>query len=134
MVVVKPGFFWFIKCAFAAVNYDAWPNTYTSMANMFHSVPEVDPMSLQFENDGVNVPDWVSGEFFILGPGRFEWGDSTYKGFLDANALAHKLTIKNGGDISYNRKFVKSKTWEQNEKYNDIVVSEFATGRIRKLI
>jgi len=116
------------KKALAAVNYDTWPNAYTSMANMFQTVPELDPINLKFEKEGKNVPEWVSGDFFIVGPGRFEWGAAKYKGFLDANAMAHKISISNGGEsTSYNRKFIKSKTWEQNSKYNDIVVSEFAT-------
>ena len=82
--------FLLVKSVFGAVNYDSWPNTYKSMANMFQTVPEVDPMSLKFENSGKNVPGWISGEFFIIGPGRFEWGDTKYKGFLDANAMAQR--------------------------------------------
>ena len=116
-----------ISFVFSAVNYDTWPNNYTSMANMFQTVPEVEEISLEFENGGKNVPNFVSGDYFLVGPGRFEWGPSTYKGFLDASALAHKVSIESGEKVSYLRKFIRSKTWEQNEKYNDIVVSEFAT-------
>ena len=122
----------FFKSGYSAVTTDTWPNEYTSMANIFQTVPEIEDLGLKFEHPG-KVPDYVSGDFFILGPGRFEWGDSKYRGFLDANAITSKITIRNGGDestnsvLKFDRKFIKSKTWEWNSEYNDIVISEFAT-------
>jgi len=111
------------------VDTDTWPNEYTSMANLFQTVPEIENLTLTFQNPG-KVPSWVNGDYFAVGPGRYEWGDSTYKGFLDANAITSKITIRNGGGgsaLRFDRKFIKSKTWEWNSEYNDIVVSEFGT-------
>ena len=53
------------KSGYPAVTTDTWPNEYTSMANIFQTVPEIEDLGLKFENPG-KVPDYVSGDFFIL--------------------------------------------------------------------
>jgi len=109
-----------------AVNYDTWPNNYTSMANIFTSVEEVEDLVLNFNTDH-QVPSWVNGDYYIVAPGKFEWGPTTYRGFLDASGVASKLSVRDGTGLTFNRKFVESATYKTNKAAGDIVVSEMMT-------
>ena len=108
-----------------AIYTDHWPNTYTDMSNVYQSVDDQD-FEFEFEK-GHLVPSWLNGEYWTVGPGKFEWGPSKYNGWLDGTAISTKVSIKNGEGLRFQRKFQETKTFKANKAAGDIVITEIGT-------
>lgn len=42
------------------------------------------------------VPNWISGTYIRVGPGKFDVGDTTMTNFIDGYAILTKFDIRNG--------------------------------------
>ncbi|CAL4061249.1 unnamed protein product, partial [Meganyctiphanes norvegica] len=86
-----------------------------------------------------SIPTWLNGKAIYNGPGLTKIGDSEYKHGFDAAALLQKFEIKNGA-VSYNSRFVNSKTFQTNQEAGTIVRAEFGTpaddnkGKLSRLL
>ncbi|XP_037071797.1 carotenoid isomerooxygenase-like [Pollicipes pollicipes] len=72
------------------------------------------------------IPSWIRGSLLRNGPGRLNVGDDEFKHLFDASALLHRFHISNG-TVTYQNRFLKSRTYERNTAARRIVVSEFGT-------
>ncbi|XP_064634384.1 carotenoid-cleaving dioxygenase, mitochondrial-like isoform X2 [Lineus longissimus] len=72
------------------------------------------------------IPNWLDGNLFRNGPGRYSLGGTSYKHLFDGMAMVQKFKIKDG-TATYNRKFIRSDMYEKNMAAKRIVVSTFGT-------
>ncbi|KAJ8276086.1 hypothetical protein COCON_G00078380 [Conger conger] len=73
-----------------------------------------------------NIPAWISGSLLRNGPGKFEFGNDSYKHWFDGMALVHKFKIE-GGQVTYESHYIRSDSYKANSENNRIMVSEFGT-------
>lgn len=72
------------------------------------------------------IPEWINGTLMRNGPGKFQYGNDTYKHLFDCSALLHRFNISNG-KMTYQNKFLNSESYKKNMAANRIVVSEMGT-------
>ena len=105
-----------------SVDYDAYPMNYTTGNALATSVTEArGKMTLSG-----SIPEWISGDLYWVGPGKFEFGADSYNSLVDGQAMVHRFRIKNG-EIDFERKFIQTDTFKENTEAGHIVVSEPAT-------
>ena len=51
------------------------------------------------------IPNWVTGSFIRVGPGKFEWGKTEAGHLFDGDAIAHKFDICDG-KVMFSSKFL----------------------------
>ena len=51
-----------------------------------------------------HVPEWISGNWFRTGPGKYEFGNDKYENWADPQAFWQKMTFDKG-EITYQSKF-----------------------------
>ncbi|ODM91951.1 Beta,beta-carotene 9',10'-oxygenase [Orchesella cincta] len=73
-----------------------------------------------------NVPNWISGSYIRVGPGKFDIGDTTMTNFIDGYAILTKFDIRNGL-VQYNKKFIQSDAYKKAIQTKQPVYPEFAT-------
>jgi len=117
-----------LPSAQATETTDVWPNEYPNVHNMFTSIDEVPKMDLHF----TNKPDWLDGDLYLMGPGKFSWGDKTYRGFMDATSMTTKISFNQKTktekpDATFQRSMTKGYTYQTNNQANSIMVSEMMT-------
>ena len=56
------------------------------------------------------IPEWLNGSLFRNGPGRFKFGDKTYKHLFDGQACVHKYKIKDK-EVEYSNKLLETKSY-----------------------
>jgi carotenoid cleavage dioxygenase-like enzyme len=74
------------------------------------------------------IPKWLSGTLFRNGPGRFEFGDQSYKHVFDGSACVHKFQINNG-NCMYSNKLLETKSYNKMVKENKLLPA-FGTDNI----
>lgn len=78
------------------------------------SSPELtQPVKCEVVGDPGKIPSWLSGAFIRLGPGKFEWGQTSYKHAFDGDCLVHKYEIRNG-EVFYSNRFLEVNDLELN--------------------
>ncbi|EDO28841.1 predicted protein [Nematostella vectensis] len=75
------------------------------------------------------IPPWLNGTLLRNGPGKFEFGDTSYNHWFDGLSLLHRFTIHNG-EVEYFNRFLRSKAYVENTKANRITLSEFGTNAL----
>eukprot|EP00795_Rhopilema_esculentum_P009144 gene9144-16807_t len=73
------------------------------------------------------VPEWISGDFFRAGPGKYKWGSSSYNHWFEGDAILNRFHISNGG-VEFSSKFLRSASYVESQKKNAITISDFATN------
>ncbi|XP_042863590.1 carotenoid isomerooxygenase-like [Penaeus japonicus] len=71
-------------------------------------------------------PEWLKGRLVYNGPGLTKVGQSEYRHAFDASAILQKFEIDDG-KVSYSSRFIRSKTYEQNQAAGAITRAEFGT-------
>ena len=99
---------------------------YTAVYNIYGTVPAVKDHKLTLE-PGHKVPSWLNGEYYINGAGQFEWGDEEYMGWMDGAGTISRLTINNGEELSFDRKYIECNAYKQNSEAGEIVITEPST-------
>lgn len=95
----------------------------------FGSSNEISINSLDIKG---SIPSWLEGTLLRNGPGTFKVGRQRYRHWFDGLAMFHKFSISNG-NISYQSKFLESKSYEKAKETGRIAYSEFATDPCRSL-
>ncbi|XP_064118691.1 uncharacterized protein LOC135223800 [Macrobrachium nipponense] len=72
------------------------------------------------------VPHWISGALIRNGPGRLTVGDQKYNHLFDGSALLHRFHFKKG-KVTYQNKFLRSRSYLRDTKAQRIVVNYFGT-------
>ncbi|XP_042204279.1 carotenoid isomerooxygenase-like [Homarus americanus] len=72
------------------------------------------------------LPEWLKGQLIYNGPGLAKVGQNEYRHAFDSSALLQKFEISDG-KVMYSNRFVRSKTFEQNQAAGAITRAEFGT-------
>lgn len=72
------------------------------------------------------LPEWLKGQLICNGPGLTKVGEQEYNHAFDSAALLQRFEISNG-KVMYNNRYVRSKTFEQNQAAGAITKAEFGT-------
>ncbi|XP_030369996.1 carotenoid isomerooxygenase [Scaptodrosophila lebanonensis] len=76
-----------------------------------------------------HIPKWLNGSLLRNGPGSWKVGDMTFGHLFDCSALLHRFAIKDGR-VTYQNRFVDTKTLQRNRAAQRIVVTEFGTAAV----
>ncbi|ROT64719.1 Beta,beta-carotene 15,15'-monooxygenase [Penaeus vannamei] len=71
-------------------------------------------------------PEWLKGRLVYNGPGLTKVGQNEYRHAFDASAILQKFEIEDG-QVNYSSRFIRSKTYEQNQAAGAITRAEFGT-------
>lgn len=72
------------------------------------------------------LPNWLSGSFIRLGPGKFEIEDFQLNHWFDGFAVLYKFTIKNG-KVTFSKRFLQSDAYKKALGAGKPVFTEFGT-------
>ncbi|CAH2108020.1 unnamed protein product [Euphydryas editha] len=75
------------------------------------------------------IPQWLQGTLLRNGPGSLKVGSMRFKHLFDSAALLHRFCIQDG-HVTYQCRFLKSRTFKRNRAANRIVVTEFGTKAV----
>nr|XP_053636369.1 carotenoid-cleaving dioxygenase, mitochondrial-like [Cherax quadricarinatus] len=95
-----------------------------SFGELFSTTEErVDPVPAKLKGEW---PDWLSGSFLRVGPGKYDLGDFTVNHWLDGMAILHKFQIEDG-KVSFQSKYLKSDAYKKACLTQRPVFTEFGT-------
>ena len=95
------------------------------LKNLFHTAqtcPDETTMKLNYGQ----VPNWINGNWFRTGPGKFEFGSDKYMNMADPLALWQRMSFKNG-EVTYKSDFQYGSHHVNNEKAGYIMYPEMGT-------
>lgn len=98
-----------------------------SPANIVNSAKET-PTSVESKIIGT-IPDWISGDFFRNGPGKFDVGDDQVGHMFDGFALMHKFEIAKG-KVFYSSRYLRGEGYTKAMAQNRLVISGFGTTTV----
>ena len=65
------------------------------------------------------IPKWLNGTLFRNGPGRYEFGDKTYKHLFDGQSCVHKYSIKDG-EVFYSNRLLETNAFKKTISENHL--------------
>lgn len=86
-----------------------------------------EPLALQVRGQ---IPDWLTGQLFRNGPGRWEFDQQQANHWFDGMALIHCFTIEDGG-VSYSSRFIESRAYLAACDTGKLRYAEFASDPCR---
>jgi len=108
------------------LDFDLYPYNVTSLQDRFKSQPEIEETKLAWTTNS-NIPSWLIGEYYNIGPGLFEVGETSYNNFFDGLGAVSKFNFSANREVSFTRKLIKSRAYEWNMEAGKIVVTEPGT-------
>ena len=91
---------------------------------LYETVPEYpDPVKAVVQGE---IPSWLGGALLRVGPGKYEWGKSTYNHWFDGQALVHRFYVKDC-QVYYSSKYILSKSYSKSKKYDRVTMPTFGT-------
>ncbi|XP_053379605.1 carotenoid-cleaving dioxygenase, mitochondrial-like isoform X2 [Mercenaria mercenaria] len=96
-----------------------------SMHKLFKTIENEVEDPLQGSVKGT-IPLWVNGSLYRNGPGMYEVGEHKFNHWFDGMAMLQRFHISKG-NVTYQRKFLRSDTFVKNTTSNRITRNEFAT-------
>lgn len=80
------------------------------------------PVPLKGKLKGQALPKWLKGgELLMNGPGKFTFGNDIFKHLFDGSALVQKYAIGEDGQVYYQCKFLRTKSFKANMEANCII-------------
>ncbi|XP_071964304.1 carotenoid-cleaving dioxygenase, mitochondrial-like [Antedon mediterranea] len=73
-----------------------------------------------------NIPKWLCGSFFRLGPGKFEVGKQQFDHWFDGFAVIHRYKIKQGA-VTYDHKLIQSEGYKSAQRCGQLTNVGFGT-------
>ncbi|KAL0129067.1 hypothetical protein PUN28_004036 [Cardiocondyla obscurior] len=73
------------------------------------------------------IPKWLKGTLLRNGPGSLKVGEYRYQHLFDSSALLHRFGIADG-EVTYQRRFVRTDVYKRNIAAQRIVYNEFGTN------
>eukprot|EP00794_Sanderia_malayensis_P018160 gene18160-19972_t len=98
---------------------------FAKIGKELYSTVEEHPTPIALKVTGT-IPAWFEGSFLRIGPGKFEWGKSSYNHWFDGQSLIHKYVVKDGKAF-YSSKYLHSKSYDKSKKYGRVATPGFAT-------
>ncbi|KAG1651533.1 Beta,beta-carotene 9',10'-oxygenase [Nymphon striatum] len=83
-------------------------------------------MHLAFAPDIGNIPEWMNGNYFMNGPGKFETGDFKVNHLFDGYAMIVKFDIKSDA-VKFQSRFIQSDAFKKFTNHGKPVFQEFGT-------
>jgi carotenoid cleavage dioxygenase-like enzyme len=77
------------------------------------------------------IPKWVKGDLLMNGPGKFYYGTDVFQHLFDGSALIQKYAIAEDGEVYYQCKFLRTKSFVQVGK-TDFISNLFQINSDRK--
>ena len=94
---------------------------------MFRSQRELPKAMAEESEISGKLPEWVSGTFLRVGPGKFDFEkDFVLEHLLDGYALLSKFEIRNG-KVKFEKKFLESDAYKKALVAQKPVIQEFGT-------
>ena len=84
-----------------------------------------DQQSIRLETYG-HIPNHLYGSFIRTGPGKYEFGNSSYDHVFDPIGVLQKMSFSNG-KITYTSQFINCDHYEANQQAGKIVRAELGT-------
>ncbi len=77
----------------------------------------LEPNERAYEIEAIEgeVPEFVSGVYYLAGPGRFRRGDFSYRHWLDGDGMVCRLAF-DGDRVHFANRFVRSDKWTLEEE------------------
>ena len=63
------------------------------------------------------LPKWLKGNLLMNGPGKFYFGTDVFQHLFDGSALIQKYAIAEDGQVYYQCKFLRTKSFVQVDSY-----------------
>ncbi|MDF2577240.1 MAG: lignostilbene-alpha,beta-dioxygenase [Chlamydiales bacterium] len=82
---------------------------------------EISEQSLEVKGE---IPGWINGDLFRVGPACFEVGSDCIEHWFDGLAMLYKISLQ-PGKITYSNKFLRSEAYRNSLKYHEFVFSKF---------
>lgn len=76
---------------------------------------------------GGSIPDWIRGQYYVNGPGRFHRGDRQYNHWLDGDGLVTRVGFRDG-EAHCTSRFVRSRKWQDEEEAGEALYRTFGTA------
>ena len=97
---------------FAQQSGFVYPSSWLHNNRVLHNLRNQSP-SLSFS--GGNVPAWLSGTLYRVGPGVIQSGDTMYEHLFDMPSVLHKISLKPGIQrFTYQNRIVSLTSEEQS--------------------
>ena len=91
---------------------------------LYETVPEYpDPVKTVIQGE---IPSWLEGALLRVGPGKYEWGESTYNHWFDGQAIVHRFYAKDS-QVYYSSKYLLSQSYCKSKKYGRVALPSFGT-------
>src|SRR5262249_17257348 len=74
-----------------------------------------------------SVPAWLEGGLVLIGPGKFEIGEESYRHWFDGLAMLHRFGFSRGR-VSYMNRFLESGSYRDAVEQGRISRREFAVN------
>ena len=117
-------FFFFLSHIYAHQTDDNFAFT-ENVSGFLRTVDEFfDP--IQAAEISGSIPDWISGSFYRVGPGKYEYGDDKYNHVFDPSAIVKRLHVKDK-NVFFQRQFINSTHRAANVAEDRIVFAELGT-------
>lgn len=100
-------------------------STYVDFADIFKNQEDME--SPEVAKLTAPIPNWISGTYIRVGPGKFDIGDVTVTHFLDGYSMFTKFDIRDG-KVTYQKKFLQSESYKKAIAHKRPVRAEFATN------
>ena len=107
------------------INDDRYSVKSQSIKQVLKTQEEI-PEQIQLETVGM-IPDWINGNLYRNGPGKFEFGNDSFSHLFDPAAIIQKLNFSNGR-VEYQSKYLKSRNFKTNQEMNRIIFPELGTA------
>ena len=91
----------------------------------YQSMTEI-PQPIELTEITGKIPQWLEGSIYRNGPGRYEYGNDTFKHLFDPSAMIQKLKFDNGR-VFYQRRLISSTHTKRNLEEGRIVLTEMGT-------
>ncbi len=98
------------------------------MSNLFSKIftnQNTELTKQKFEVIGT-LPDWLNGNLYRNGPGKFEYGNTQLTHVFDGPAMIHHFSFQKGM-VFYQNKFLQTEILKDSEKTGQITAQEYAT-------
>lgn len=87
-------------------------------SNLIRSIYESQEKPIEATVKG-EIPKWLQGTLFRNGPGRFKFGDKTYKHLFDGMACINKFQMKDG-KVFYTNRLLETESYKKTLENNNL--------------
>lgn len=72
------------------------------------------------------IPNWLNGNLYRMGPGKFKYGETQVNNIFDGPGMVHHFTIDNG-KVFYQNKFLRTNVYKESVQFGKLTHQEYST-------